>query len=84
MAEDVRQCPWDNSAIRVPLGTTGDGECFAGTGLPVRENRSVVALEGPVDHVQGHVIEDALLLREHVKDPVENEVVIVVFDLVVA
>ena len=48
------------------------------------QNRSVVALEGPVDHVQGHVIEDALLLREHVKDPVENEVVIVVFDLVVA
>ena len=82
MAEDVGECARDDSAVRVSFSTTSNGKSFARPCLSIRENRSVVSFEGSFANVQGHFVEDALLLRKHIKDPTENKVVVVIFDLV--
>ena len=55
-----------DASVCIPLGAARNREGLARAGLTVCEYCPVVAFEGAVDDVLGNLVEDALLLRQHV------------------
>ena len=82
--EYVTEGSRDYATISISLSATRDSKCLSRASLSVGKYGAIVALEGSIDHVLGHLVEDGLLLGQHVEDAVELEHVVVVLDLLMA
>ena len=82
--EDIRECSWNDATISVPFCTTRDSECLTRARLSVSEYGAIVTLKAAINHILCDLLKDSLLLREHVKDASELELVVVILDLSVA
>jgi len=81
VTENVGDRARNDTTVSVSLSTSRDCKCLARTSLTIGKDCPVIALEARVDHVRHHRVENTLLLREHVEDPVELEIIVVVLDL---
>ena len=79
--KNIRQGARDDATVSVALGTTRDREGLARACLPVRENCPIVPIKATVDYILCYLVENALLLRQHIEDAVKSELVIVFLDL---
>ena len=84
VVEDVRQRAGDQSSVCIPLRSSSDRECLARTCLSISEYRAVISLKTAVDHISRDLIEDSLLLGEHVEYTMEHEGIVVVLYLCMA
>ena len=81
MIEDVGDRAWNNTSVSVSLRASRNGKSLARSSMTIREDGPVVPVEARVNHISHHCIENTLLLRNHVEDPVELELIVVVLDL---
>jgi hypothetical protein len=79
----VGQRSRDNSPVRVPFSAPGDCEGLTWPGLAISKYSSIVAFEARVDDVFCNFIKNSFLLRHHVKDSVERELIVVIFYFIV-
>jgi len=73
LGEEELETARQNTPALVLLLPTLDSECFAGAGLAVRKNRSVVAEQALIDDLAAHVVENSLLLGVLLRDVVKGE-----------
>ncbi len=81
--KDIAKCSWDDSAIGVFLSTACNCKSFTGTSLAISKNSSIVTIKAAIDCVFSNLLEDGLLLRHHVENPIEFELIVIVFDFLV-
>ena len=82
--EDVAECARYDTPVCIPFSTARYRECLTGSRLSIRKDRAIVALNAVIDDVPCHCFEDRLLLSQHVKNAVILELVIVIFDFIIA
>jgi hypothetical protein len=79
----VRQCPWNDTSIRVSLSPTRNSERLSRPSLAVCKDGAVVALDTIINHIFCDSVEHGLLLRKHIKNTIILELIVIIFNLVV-
>ena len=73
LAKDVAQGSRDDASVCVTLSSSCDCESFSRACLSIRKNGPIVPIKGTVNYILRNVVEDSLLARKHIHDPVKLE-----------
>jgi hypothetical protein len=84
LVKNVGKSSGNNTAICVSFSSSRNGEGLTRTRLAIRKYGTIVAIKASINNIYGDILENALLLGQHIKNSIVNELVVVVLDFVVA